>query len=115
MSNKSMASLEQIRLEARLLAIENILAGLFAAINRRDGISLEQFSAAAEEMYQELRQQLDIPSPDPAIPDVVAAEVEQAIAALLKKIADYTELAMQSENSLPQELDIPASEKRWRG
>src|SRR5260370_18182418 len=115
MSNKSKASLEQIRLEARLLAIENIVAGVIGAINRRDGISLEQFSAAAEEMHQELRQQLDIPSPDPAIPDVVAAEVEQAIAALLKKIADYTELALQSENSLPQELDIPASEKRCRG
>src|SRR5260370_38967647 len=102
MSNKSMASLEQIRLEARLLAIENILAGLFAAINRRDGISLEQFSAVAEEMYQELRQQLDIPSPDSAIPDVAAAYVGQAIAALLKKIADYDELALQSDNSLPQ-------------
>jgi hypothetical protein len=47
MSDKQMASLEQIRLEVRLLALENILAGLFAEINRRSGVSFEQFSAAA--------------------------------------------------------------------
>jgi hypothetical protein len=81
--------------------MENMLAALFAAVNRRDGISLEQFSAAAEEMQQELRQQLIIAGPDPALSDVVVAEVEQAIAGLLTKIADYTELAAQSDNGPP--------------
>jgi hypothetical protein len=111
MSDKPMASLEQIRLEARLLALENILAGLFAEINRRSGVSFEQFSAAAEEMQQELRQQLVVPASDPAISDLIATEVEQAIAALLKKIEDYAGLALQSGNNPPQDLDIPASTK----
>jgi hypothetical protein len=114
MSDKPMASLEQIRLEVRLLAIENILAGLFADINRQSGVSFEQFSAAAQEMRQELRQQLVIPGPDPATSALVAAEVEQAIAALLKKIADYAGLALQTGNERPRDWDIPGSVKSWR-
>jgi hypothetical protein len=106
-----MASLEQIQLEARLLAIDNFLAGLIADINRRNGVSFEQFSAAAEEMQQELRQQLVVPGPDPAISSLVAAEVEDAIAALLRKIAGYARLTSQSENKLPDDLDMPGSVK----
>jgi len=109
-----MASLEQIRLEARLLAIENILAGLVADINRRYGVSFEQFSAAAEEAKQELRHQLTVPGKDHTITGLVRAEVEDAIAALLKKIADYAGLALQPGNKPPHGLDIPGSVKSWR-
>ena len=107
MSDKITTSLKEVRLEARLLAIENILAGLVADINRRHGVSFEEFSAAAEEMQQELRQQLVVPSQDSAISALVAAEVEGAIEALLKKIADYAELALDSGNKTPHDLDIP--------
>jgi hypothetical protein len=112
MSDKPFDSLDQIRLEARLLAIENIFAGLFAEMNRRHGVTFDEFSATAEEMHQELRQQLVGERANSPISGLVAAEVEQAIAALLKKIADYT-LASQPGDR-PQGLGIPASEKRWR-
>src|SRR5436305_13170859 len=82
MSDKVTTSHKEVRLEARLLAIENILAGLVADINRRRGVSFEEFSAAANEMQQELRQQLVVPGQDSAISALVAAEVEGAIEAL---------------------------------
>jgi hypothetical protein len=102
MSDTPLSSeLEQIRLEARLLAIENVLAGLIADINRRNGVSPEQFSAASEEMRQALRQQLVAQGSDHAS-RLVADEVEQAITALLKKIADCSEIAEQLEEETTQ-------------
>jgi hypothetical protein len=101
MDGTPMTGIEQIRLEARLLAIENILAGLVGDLNRRYGVSFEQFAAAAEEMQQQLGQQLVIPTSDSVISGFVAAEVAQAISALLKKIADYTALVSHSGNESP--------------
>lgn len=96
MSDKPLAGeLEHIRLEARLLAIENVLAGLIADINRRNGVTPEEFCAASKEMRQSLRQQLVAQDSDPAMSHLIADEVEQAIAALLRKIADCSEIASQ--------------------
>jgi hypothetical protein len=90
MSDKPMASLEQIQLTTRLIAIEDVLAGLYAKVNRILGISHEQFAREAEELCQQLKL-LPIPGVDPAQSDLFSAELEQAYQALLQKIADSAE------------------------
>jgi hypothetical protein len=110
MSDKRFDSLDQIRLEARLMAIENIFAGLFADTNRRHGVTFHQFSATAEEMHQQLRQQLTGQGADSPISGIIAAEIEQAILALTRKIADYIQIASHRDTR----WNIPASNKGYR-
>ena len=106
MSDKPLCSLDQIQLEARLLAIENMFAGLFADINRHHGVTFDQFSTNAEKMQKELRQELIGQGADNPISWLVAAEVEQAITALLKKIADCTRIALPLDDTEHQLLTI---------
>src|SRR5690242_10712722 len=114
MSEQTFNSIDQIRLEARLMAIENIFAGLFADVSRRHGVTFNQFCASAEETHQQLRQQLIGQRADNVISDIVAAEVEQAFAALLQKVAHYARIGSQG-NTRQQNWTISALKKRWHG
>ena len=109
MSDQTFNSLDQIRLEARLMAIENIFAGLFADVSRRHGVTFHQFCATAEETHQQLRQQLIGQRADNPISDIVAAEVEQAFAALLKKIAHYARIGPRGQQGW-----LSALKKSWQ-
>jgi hypothetical protein len=109
MSDRPFNSLDQIRLEARLMAMENIFAGLFADISRRHGVTFHYFSATAAKAHRQLRQQLIKHGADSPISSTVAAEVEQAISTLLKKIADYMQIASQGQQDW-----FLALKKRWQ-
>ena len=84
---KGPVDIEKIRLEARLGAIENILAGLYHKFNLLTGVSKEQFAADCEKLRQTL-QTFAIPGIDPAVSDLLVAEMQQAHEDVLKKIAD---------------------------
>lgn len=76
---------EQIKLGARLAAIEYMLAD--AKIYGILGVSEEQVEASHEELRQFLRI-APVPSNDPALNDLIAAELEEAHTRLLRMIAD---------------------------
>ena len=65
-------------------AIENVLAGLYARVNRILGISPEQFAKDSEETAKRL-QSLVAPGVDATQSDLLMAELQQAHEALLKK------------------------------
>jgi hypothetical protein len=73
-----------IWLEARLAAIEYVIANAFKMIYRIIGVSDEQIERSHEEFRQYLKT-MTIPVDDPAIADLVASEMEQAHTRLLTK------------------------------
>jgi len=76
-----------IRLEARLGAIENVLAGLCAKVHLMMGRSAEDFARDAQALRQTL-QRFAVPGVEPTLSDLVSAELEAAHTKLLQKIAD---------------------------
>jgi hypothetical protein len=66
-----------IRLHARILAIEYFLAEAFRMIYGLAQFSQEEIDASHRELREVLRT-LKIPSDDPAVSDLIAAELEEA-------------------------------------
>lgn len=78
---------EKLKLYARVAALEYMLAEAFKTIYRILGVSVEQIEASHEELRQFLRT-APVPSNDPALNDLIAAELEEAHTKLLRMIAD---------------------------
>jgi hypothetical protein len=74
-----------IKLHARMLAIEYFLAEAFRMIYGLARFSQEEIDASHRELRDVLRT-LRVPSDDPAISDLIAAELEEAHTRLLGMI-----------------------------
>jgi hypothetical protein len=74
-----------IKLHARILAIEYFLAEAFRMIYGLARFSQEEIDASHRELRDVLRT-LRVPSDDPAISDLIAAELEEAHTRLLGMI-----------------------------
>ena len=85
---------QQLKLSARLAAIEYMIGHLFRMQYQQIGATREQIERAHNELRQHL-QTMPMPSDDPAINDLVAAEMQDAFEALLARIAS---LAAQAGN-----------------
>jgi hypothetical protein len=78
---------EKIKLYVRLAALEYMLAEAFRMIYGLLGASEGQIEASHEELRQVLKI-VPVPSGDPAMNDLIAAELEEAHVMLLQMIAD---------------------------
>jgi hypothetical protein len=78
---------EKLKLYARLAALEYMLAEAFRMIYALLGTPEEQIEASHEELRQVLKT-MPVRSDDPAMNDLIAAELEEAHIKLLQKIAD---------------------------
>jgi hypothetical protein len=75
-----------IKLEARLGAIEYMLAELFKMVYLISGATPEMVESSHEKLREHLRT-MAMPTTDPAISDLAAAEIQEAHEHLLKMIA----------------------------
>jgi len=76
---------EAIKLHAKIAALEYFTAEAFRMIYGIVGVSIEQIEASHEKLREYLRT-MEVPGDDPAISDMVAAELEESHIALLQKI-----------------------------
>jgi hypothetical protein len=78
-------NVEKIRLEARLSAIEYMIGQLFRMIYVSIGATPEMIEASHKQ-FRDYLQTMPMPTDDPAISDLAAAEIQEAHERLLEII-----------------------------
>lgn len=86
MTDKPQLSIEQIRLQVRLEAIEHLLANLYVMIYRASRLTDEEIIRGHDQLRQATRTR-PIGGPEPAVSDLLTAEFEAAVEALLAEIS----------------------------
>jgi hypothetical protein len=76
---------DNVKLHARISALEYFTAEAFRMIYEMLGVSLEQIEASHQRLKEHLRT-MKIPGADPAISDMAASEIEEAHTRLLGMI-----------------------------
>jgi hypothetical protein len=77
---------EKLQLEARLQALEYLLAEAFKLLYLATGVSHDAISASHEELREAMRT-MAIPTSDPAAADLLAGEMQDATSRLLRMIS----------------------------
>jgi hypothetical protein len=76
---------EEIEIQARFMALENLVLVLFASEYISSGWTIERIKAQHKQMIQQARQET-FPKAGPALSDHFAAEYEQHITRLLRAV-----------------------------